>query len=145
MRTFKSVLISCLSMLVAGLALAQQAAAPSAWKGAWNSNTSAATGDLTINLIQVADGKIKGQLAMTRPSNNLPRWSCVDTPIEFDGQVQGDQVTVTVDFKGGCNQNTFTFTVKDGQLKGSYKTQSGSHGSYVLTRAEVVAQVQVKD
>lgn len=109
------------------------------WRGTWQSNTSAATGELTVQLISVLGVKVAGKLSMTRPSNQLPRWSCIDTPIEFTGEKQGDQITIKVDFKGGCNMNEFKFAIKSGKLQGVYTTQSGAQGTYVLELAELVA------
>lgn len=150
MRTIVLSLVLAASAVFGSAALAQQQTAPTTaaasadallvmWKGVWNSNTSAATGDLTIQVTSVADNKVTGKLAMTRPQNNTPRWSCIDTPIDFVGEKQGEQITLAVDFKGGCNKNEFTFGVKDGKLQGVYKTQSGSSGTYTLTRQDQVA------
>lgn len=102
------------------------------WIGKWASNKTEATGELSVQIADGAGDILKGRVRQTRPSNDV--WKCAedfpDVPINRAGQ----QLSFTISPGGRCSTTTYTFSLQNGRLSGTYRGTSGAEGSYVLHR-----------
>lgn len=135
MKTWNRTMIA-LAGLATALSIAWPAygqdLAPGSWHGQWANNRADVSGDLTIQIVEVGADLAKGRVRQTRPSNAT--WKCTEDFVDVDIRRNGPQLSFSYAPGGRCSPVTFTFTLQDGKLAGTYRATSGAEGSYVLSR-----------